>query len=1062
MVFGNTDPLNDLMEIPDFLEQQLREGKVVLCLGAGTALNAKDDRGQGPPTGKGLAALLANKFLGGKYKDSPLAQVAEYAISESDLGQVQSYIRGLLEPLQPTASHVAMTTFPWYGIATTNYDRLVEKAYEQSRDAVQEARPLIENGDKVEDNTRDPSNILLLKLHGCITRTSNEKCPLILTVDQYLQYRECRSRLFDHLTTWSYEHPIVYIGQSLEDSDLRQVLLEIQKVGAMRPRSFIVSPDIDAIKGRFWEGRKVTPISGTFDEFMAELEARIPKHVRALGTFKSVKTDHPITEKFKIAKATLTRATLQFLEADAEYVSLGSKTEYIDPQNFYHGVNKGFSAIEQELDVRRKLADTILADQFLTDGASNPSDALEIVLLKAHAGAGKTVMMRRMAWDAARLYGRICLYVHRQGIINTTALQELIGFCQQRIFLFVDDAADRIRELQSVVRRMGPEGKYLTVVIAERVNEWNVIGEPVSPHVTAEYELKYLRSPEIEALLALLEKNRALNKLEPLTFDQRKAAFADRAGRQLLVALHEATYGKPFEQIIKDEFDSLTPREAQNIYLSICVLNRLNVLVRAGVISRIHGISFAEFKQRFFAPLEHVVITEHDQMTRDFCYRARHPHIADMVFTQILSAPEDRYDAYIKCLRALNVDYSPDRIAFWQMIRGRVVLDLFPDHQMAMSIFSAGKEVLGEDDEHLLHQMALYEMHRPNGSLQESANLLKRASDLAPGDVTIKHSMAEIRLKLAETSRTALERDKLLEEAAKLAASLTSTDRTESYPYHTLAKVGLFKLKNALDGQEPESVIEKLAKEIEGVLFSAQQRFPGDSHLLEAESQLAAMMADSKRFMDSLKKASAANPRSTLVALRLARAHQERNEIAEAKGVLQRSLEANRSDRSLHFSYAKLLIEEGLASGDEVAYHLERSFTSGDSNYDAQIRYGRQLFINGNIIESKKVFERLLKTRVPADVRNRLLYPLPEEFQGKIVKIESSYVFIARDGLTDWIYCHVSNVDNEIWSELTYGSRVSFCVSFGIRGASAHSLKMIGHQPEPRPAQRSLFSNELA
>ena len=54
-----------------------------------------------------------------------------------------------------------------------------------------------------------------------------------------------------------------------------------------------------------------------------------------------------------------------------------------------------------------------------------------------------------------------------------------------------------------------------------------------------------------------------------------------------------------------------------------------------------------------------------------------------------------------------------------------MVLICSPDHQMAMSIFSAGKEVLGEDDEHLLHQMALYEMHRPNGSLQESANLLR-------------------------------------------------------------------------------------------------------------------------------------------------------------------------------------------------------------------------------------------------------------------------------------------------------------------------------------------------
>jgi hypothetical protein len=237
----------------------------------------------------------------------------------------------------------------------------------------------------------------LLKLHGCISRISNESCPLILTIDQFLQYREGRSRLFDHLLTWSYEHPIVYIGQSLEDSDLRQVILEVDKVKAMRPRSFIISPDIDPIKGRFWEGRKVTPIRGTFDEFMAELETRIPKHVRALGTFKSVKTDHPITEKFKIANATLTRSTLQFLEIDAEYVSLAKKTNVVAPQDFYHGINRGFSAIEQDLDVRRKLADTILADQFLADGDTTPSDALEIVLLKAHAGAGKTVMMRRMA-----------------------------------------------------------------------------------------------------------------------------------------------------------------------------------------------------------------------------------------------------------------------------------------------------------------------------------------------------------------------------------------------------------------------------------------------------------------------------------------------------------------------------------------------------------------------------------------------------------------------------------------------------------------------------------------
>lgn len=1049
------------MDIPDYLEQQLKEGKVALCLGSGASLEARDAKGKGPPTGRILAELLANKFLGGKYKDSPLAQVAEYAISESDLGQVQSFIRDLLEGLQPTAAHLAMTTFPWYGIATTNYDRLIERAYEQSKNAVQDVRPLIENGDKVEENLRDASNILLLKLHGCINRTSNGSCPLILTPDQYLQYRDCRSRLFDHLTNWSYEHPLLFIGHSLEDSDLRAVLLEVMKVGAMRPRSFIVSPDIDGIKSRFWEGRKVTPIKGTFDEFIAELEKRIPTHVRALGTYKSPATVHPIADKFKRTGIALTKATAQFLDVDADYVSTGTKTEFLEPALFYHGVNKAFSAIEQDLDVRRRLADTVLADHFLADGNSNPSEALEMILIKAHAGAGKTVMLHRMAWDAAREYGRICLVVNRHGIISTAPLQELIGYCQERIFLFVDDAGDRVRELQSLAKRIGPEGRFLTVVLAERNNEWNVMGEALSPYVTSEYELKYLTSKEIDSLLGLLDTHKALDKLQRLTLDQRRAAFADRAGRQLLVALHEATYGKPFEEIIIDEFNHLTPREAQAMYLSICVLNRLNVPVRAGVISRIHGISFDEFRQRLFAPLEHVVLAEYDPIIRDFCYRARHPHIADMVFTHILSNPEDRYDAYIKCLRALNVDYSGDRLAFRQMIRGRVLLDLFPSHEMAKSIFAVAQEVLG-NDAHLLHQMAIYEMHRASGSVQESARLLKRAADLAPDDMTIKHSMAENRLRLAETSKTALERDKYLEEATALSESLTASDKTESYPYHTLAKIGLTKLRSALDSNEPETVIEKLAKDVEGVLFKAQQRFPGDGHLLEAESQLAAIMADSKRFLESLKKAFAANPRSTFVALRLARAYQQGGDLGEAKNVLEKALDANRSERALHFAYAKLISDLGTATAAEMRYHLERSFTAGDSNYDAQIRYGRQLFLDDDVTASKKLFDRLKNIRVPAEVRNRLLYPLPQDFQGKIVKIESSYVFIARDGVADWIYCHVSNVDDEVWNQLTLGTRVSFKISFGLRGANAHAVTIIGRQLETSATQIRLFKKESA
>ena len=59
------------------------------------------------------------------------------------------------------------------------------------------------------------------------------------------------------------------------------------------------------------------------------------------------------------------------------------------------------------------------------------------------------------------------------------------------------------------------------------------------------------------------------------TPDERVKAFKKRAERQLLVALHEATLGKPFEDIVFDEFERIEPPTARNIYLNICALHSL-------------------------------------------------------------------------------------------------------------------------------------------------------------------------------------------------------------------------------------------------------------------------------------------------------------------------------------------------------------------------------------------------------------------------------------------------------------------------------------------------------
>lgn len=1033
------------MELPAILETQIQQGKVVLVLGAGASKEARDDKGKTPPNGTQLGRMLADKFLGGQHKEFSLSQIAEHAISESDLIQVQEFIREVFQDFKPTEAHRLMCSFTWHGLATTNYDRLIEEAYRTTPEARQIPKPFIENGDRVEDNLKDPRAVSLLKLHGCISRTANSECPLILTTDQYVEYEKGRSRIFGQLRGWAYELPIVFVGQSLQDPDLRKILLELVSQAEKRPRYYIVAPDFDSIEERFWETKKITPIRSTFGDFLRQLDSRIPKQFRGLAVHTN-RLPSPIVERFRTASGTLSLACEQFLEIDVEYVKAVMPAERVSPGNFYKGMNPGWSAIEQNLDVRRHLTDTILADHFLIDEAEH-RPSIEVILVKAHAGAGKSILLRRLAWDAAHDYDALCLYLRPHGSLNTALIQELITLCQERVYLFVDNAADRTREVQALIKGIGTDGKHVTLILAERTNEWNVSGSAIAPYIHTVHELKYLSNKEVDSLLHLLQQHRALGTLENQSPEARRAAFADRAGRQLLVALHEATLGKPFENIIEDEYRSIVPIEAQRIYLTICTLNRLDVRVRAGIVSRIHNIPFSEFKERLFGPLEHVVQVEKDDVIRDFTYRARHPHIAQIVFDKILHTQEERYDLYVKCLQELNVDYSSDRSAFRQMVRGRTLIDLFPSHDLANSILGIAQRNMGQDA-YLLHQMALYEMHRPNGSLHVASEMLTKALQVAHYDqaLTIKHSMAELKLQAAEVARTPLEREKCLTEASALANALKSARAEETYSHHTLVKIGLQRLKNLLAQSAetpPSSAIETLVKDIERNLTEGLQLSPGHPYLLDAEAQLADILEDSSRVLETLERAFKSNPRSTFIALRLANYHKHRGNLSKAKELLAQALEANPSEPRLHYSYAKIHLATLDGTPEILTYHLRRSFTDGDSNYDAQLLYGRQLFINGETDNWKNIFRRLSDARVSPEVRSQLLHPLEPTYKGSVVRLEATYCFISRDGLNDWIYAHRSNINDSAWRSIAAGARVTFRIAFTMRGPSAFEVDLV-------------------
>ena len=200
------------MNIPPALKETIREGNVILFLGAGASIGATSPEGNKLPLGEELSNLLSKKFLGGEDADQPLAIVAEYAISETDLITVQRFIFDLFEPFKPADTHKLIPTFKWAGIATTNYDLIIERAYEAATVPTQELVPFLSNNDRVDYKLRNNNSVPYLKLHGCISRSEDPDLPLILTVDQYITHRNHRNKLYERLAEYGSQYPIVFVG----------------------------------------------------------------------------------------------------------------------------------------------------------------------------------------------------------------------------------------------------------------------------------------------------------------------------------------------------------------------------------------------------------------------------------------------------------------------------------------------------------------------------------------------------------------------------------------------------------------------------------------------------------------------------------------------------------------------------------------------------------------------------------------------------------------------------------------------------------------------------------
>src|SRR5438105_1567996 len=119
-------------QFPSVLLDACFDGRCVLFLGAGASLASIG------PTWQRLLEDIAARFSAinhdrvTKYflRHDPWG-AADLVCNNAPRPELNTFVRNRLERLQPSSAHETLTTLPWAAIYTTNFDVLIEKAYEK-------------------------------------------------------------------------------------------------------------------------------------------------------------------------------------------------------------------------------------------------------------------------------------------------------------------------------------------------------------------------------------------------------------------------------------------------------------------------------------------------------------------------------------------------------------------------------------------------------------------------------------------------------------------------------------------------------------------------------------------------------------------------------------------------------------------------------------------------------------------------------------------------------------------------------------------------------------------
>jgi SIR2-like domain len=764
---------NDLARI----RSQMSRAEIILFTGAGFSLGAKDRNGVSIPSVFELKNELW-KLCYPEQSFDPSSSLADlYAASlrrqKSDLVRLIS-ARFSADPDSLPEYYATYFGLPWLRYYTLNVDDLDRAA------AVRYhlERPPLTISTRASETEGAPSSLPksgrleVVHLNGVVGDS-----PDLLTFSetQYAEGIASQEPWYARCVADIMCRPVIFIGTVLNESLLWQHM-ELRRRRDrhgrdLRPTSILVTPSLSLPRQEILRDFRIEWVEGTAESFAAEvLKPLTSEATRGFAFIRAYTDQHGSGPLLLASQAASENPSLQ-----TEYL-LGEEPHWSD-------VISG-RAIERSHDEDlSKVAHEILEGR-------RTKAALAVT---GTAGTGKSTALMSLALRLSGA-GIPVLWLDKDSDVSLARVRDYVGSKSGKLALAIDDADLYGRQLVTLLCDLVTHNDQFLFVFAIRSGKVDEIVSAIQQKDTLEvYEhvVPPLTDEDIEGLIGVLDKHNRLGKLKGASDQERRRAFKEQAGRQMLVAMIQATSSSDnFEKKAHNELTELSGAQRYVYSLASVASSMRQYLTRDEIV-----LASADFSEEALSALErltarHLIVGN----PPTYRYRSRHRVIADLVLDKLQELKELK-DVLAGLSWAIATKISPsvdrrDRLRkFLTALSNHAFLRRLIGIMDARDLYRELEKILSWDYHYWLQRGSL---EVEAGDIKLADNFLSAAYSMAEGDYRVQTAYAYMLMRKAWESPQEVNSASSLARGVEILRDAISTSGGVSpYPFHVLGSQGL-------------------------------------------------------------------------------------------------------------------------------------------------------------------------------------------------------------------------------------------------------------------------------